>query len=56
MLLVLKIVHPKHCCAWKGKMKVKKDVDKSMMSDLVWVKIQNFHSGTMNSFCYQNTK
>jgi hypothetical protein len=38
MLLVAKIVHAQHYCASNGKMKVKKVADKSMMSDLVWVK------------------
>jgi hypothetical protein len=52
MVLVLKTVHAQHFCASNGKMKVKKVVDKNMMSDLMWVKIQNLHSAAMNSFCY----
>jgi hypothetical protein len=39
MLLVPETIRAQHRCASKGKMKVKKVVDKSMMSDLVWVKI-----------------
>jgi hypothetical protein len=35
MLLVPKIVHAQYYCVLNGKMKVKKVVDKSMMSDLV---------------------
>jgi hypothetical protein len=38
MLLVPKTVHAQHCCVSKGKMKVKKIVDKNMMNDVVWVK------------------
>jgi hypothetical protein len=38
MMLVPKIVHAQHCYDSKGKMKVKWVVDKSMMSNLVWVK------------------
>ncbi len=56
MLLVPKIVHVKHCCASKGKMKVKKTTDKNMMNILMWVKRQNFTSTAMSSFCYQNPK
>jgi hypothetical protein len=56
MLLVPKIIHAQHCCASKGKMKMKKVVDKSMMKDLVWVKKQNFPSAAMSSFCYQKPK
>jgi hypothetical protein len=56
MLLVPKIVHAQHHCVSKGKMKVKKIADKSMMNDLVWVKRQSFHSVAMSSFCYQNPK
>jgi hypothetical protein len=54
MLLVPKIVHAQNCCALNGKMKVKKAVDKSMMSDLVWVKRQILPIAAMISFCYQN--
>ncbi len=56
MLLVFKTIHAQHYCVSKGKMKVKKIVDKSMMNDLVWVKRQTFPSPVMNSFCYQNPK
>jgi hypothetical protein len=56
MLLILKTIHAQHCCASKGKMKVKKVVNKSMMNDLVWVKRQSFLNATMSSFCYQNPK
>jgi hypothetical protein len=52
MLVVPKTIHAQHCCALKGKMKVKKVVDKSMMSDLVWVKRQSLLSVAMSSFCY----
>ncbi len=40
MLLVPKTVHVQHCCVLNGKMKMKmkKVVDKSMMSVLLWVK------------------
>jgi hypothetical protein len=38
MLLVPKTIHAQHCCASKGKMKVKKVANKNMMNDLVWVK------------------
>jgi hypothetical protein len=38
MVLVLNIVHAQHYCASNGKMKVKKVVDKNMMSDIMWVK------------------
>jgi hypothetical protein len=44
MLLILKTIHAQHCCASKGKMKVKKIANKSMMNDLVWVKRQSFFS------------
>jgi hypothetical protein len=56
MLLVLKIVHAQHYCALKGKMRMNKVADKSMMNDLVWVKRHSFTSATMSSFCYQNPK
>jgi hypothetical protein len=56
MLLVPKTVHAQHCCALKGKMKVKKVVDKNMMNDLVWVKRYNFPNVAMRFFCYQNPK
>jgi hypothetical protein len=54
MLLVPKTIHAQHCCASNGKVKVKKVVDKSMMRNLVWVKIQNLPSIAMSSFCYEN--
>jgi hypothetical protein len=50
MLLVPKTIHAQHYCALNGKMKVKKAVDKSKMSDLVWVKRQSLLSIVMNSF------
>jgi hypothetical protein len=56
MLLILKTIHAQHCCASKGKMKVKKIANKSMMNDLVWVKRQSFFSAAMSYFCYQNPK
>jgi hypothetical protein len=57
MLLIPKIVHAQHSYASNGKMKMKKTIDKSMVSDLAWVKRQiNFPSAAMSSFCYQNPK
>jgi len=56
MLLIPKTIHAQHCCASKGKMKVKKVANKSMMNDLMWVKRQSFFSAAMNYFCYQNPK
>jgi hypothetical protein len=56
MLLVPKTIRAQHCCASKGKLKVKKTADKSMMNYLVWVKRQNFFGAAMSSFCYQNHK
>jgi hypothetical protein len=56
MLLIPKNVHAQHCCALKGKMKVKWVADKNRMNDLMWVKRQSFPSATMRSFCYQNPK
>jgi hypothetical protein len=53
MLLVLKIVYAQRCCASNGEMKMKKVANKSMMSDLVWVKRQSLRNITMSSFCYQ---
>ncbi len=38
MLLVPKTIHAQHYYALNGKMKVKKITDKSLMSDLLWVK------------------
>jgi hypothetical protein len=54
MLMVPKIVHAQHCCASKGKMKVKWTAYKNMMNELVWVQRQSFPSVAMSSFCYQN--
>jgi hypothetical protein len=56
MLLGLKIIPAQHYCALKGTMKMKKVADKSMMSNLVWVKRQSFPSVAMGFFCYQNPK
>ncbi len=56
MLLIPMTIHAQHCCASKGKMKVKKVANKSMMINLMWVKRQSFLSATMNYFCYQNPK
>jgi hypothetical protein len=56
ILLVPKTIHAQHCCASKGKMKVKKIANKNMMNDLVWVKRQSFLRADMSSFCYQNPK
>jgi hypothetical protein len=50
MLLVPKIVHAQHCCALNGKMKVKKIADKSMMSNLMWVKREILPTVAMSSF------
>ncbi len=56
MLQVPKSVHAQQCCALKGKMKVKKTVNKIMIRDLVGVKRQRFPGIAMNAFCYQNPK
>jgi len=37
-LLIPNTIHAQHCCDLNEKMKVKKIVDKSMMSDLMCVK------------------
>jgi hypothetical protein len=47
MLLVPKIIHAQHYCASNGKMKMKKTIDKSMMSDILRIV-------AMSSFYYQN--
>jgi hypothetical protein len=56
MLLFPKNVHAQHYYASKGKMKVKKTANKSMMSNLVWVKRKNFPIAAMSSFCHRNPK
>ncbi len=56
MLLIPKTIHAQHYCVSKGKMKVKKVANKSMMNDLVWVKRQSFLSAATSYFCYQNPK
>jgi hypothetical protein len=56
MLLFTKIVHAQHYYTSKGKMKVKKVADKSMMSNLMWVKRKSFLIVAMSSFCYRNSK